>query len=62
MDMVKNETPRKMAQHETSFMKRCISMERGVGRVGNLEVNLATLPITVWSPQATTMPFPLPKN
>jgi len=47
MDIVKNETPRKMAQHETSFMKRCISLERGVGRVGNLEVNLTTLPITV---------------
>lgn len=47
MDIEKNETPRKMAQHETSFMKRCISLERGVGRVGNLEVNLTTLPITV---------------
>jgi len=62
MDMTKNETPRKIAQQETNFMKRCISLERGVGRVGNLEVSLATLPITVLSPQATTMPFPLPKK
>lgn len=47
IDIMKNEMPRKMAQHETSFIKRCISLERGVGRVGNLDVSLATLPITV---------------
>lgn len=60
VDKVKNNIPRNIAQHDINFINRWSSRESGVCLGANLEVSLAILPITVWSPRATITPFPLP--
>lgn len=47
MDRVKNNIPRKMAQHDINFIKRWSSRESGVCLGANFEVSFAIRPITV---------------